>query len=147
MIKLVIQAIPTYLMSIFCIPDGIIAEINSMIARFWWGSDNGNQKIHWHNWTNLCEPKNRGGMGFRDLSVFIMALLAKLVWRIHQGECPLLAAILKAKYFKRSNVLQASRGYDLSCTWRSLWGSKSLLKEGLCWRVGNGSSINVASAK
>lgn len=44
MIKSVIQAIPTYNMSIFHIPEGIVAEINSMIARFWWGLENGNQK-------------------------------------------------------------------------------------------------------
>lgn len=143
LIKAVIQAIPTYIMSIFRIPDGLLAEINAMIARFWWGSENGNRKMHWHNWGDLCTPKSRGGLGFRDIRAFNKALLAKQVWRIHNGECPLLAAILRAKYFKHSNVLDANRGYYPSYTWRSLWDAKSFLKEGLCWRVGNGLSINV----
>ena len=84
-----------------------------------------------------------GGMGFRDISTFNSTLLAKQAWRIHNGECPLLASILKAKYFKHSDVLDGSHGYDPSYTWRSLWGAKSLFKEYLYWRVGNDCSINV----
>lgn len=84
-----------------------------------------------------------GGLGFKDIRVFNKALLANQVWRIHNGECPLLAANLRDKYFKHSNILNANQGYNPSYTWRSLWDAKSLLKEGLCWRVGNGLSINV----
>lgn len=36
LIKSVIQAIPTYIMSIFRLPESLLSEINSMIARFWW---------------------------------------------------------------------------------------------------------------
>lgn len=98
--------------------------------------------MHWHSWESLWLPKHMGGMGFRDIGCFNTALLAKQVWRIHGGECPLLASILKARYYKHSDVLNAMRGHDPSYTWRSLWGAKSLLNEGLCWRVGNGVSIN-----
>ena len=64
LIKVVIQSIPTHLMSIFRIPDGVIDDINSMVEKFWWGSTNGNPKMHWHSWASLCFPKNMGGMGF-----------------------------------------------------------------------------------
>ncbi|KAL2929163.1 hypothetical protein RDABS01_034574 [Bienertia sinuspersici] len=37
----------------------------------------------------------------------------------------------------------AGRGFDPSFAWRSLWGAKSLLLEGLKWRVGDGRSIRV----
>lgn len=94
------------------------------------------------NWDSLCLPKSMRGLGFRDIGCFISALLAKQVWRIHRRECALLATILKARYYKHSDILNAMRGYDPSFTWRSLWGEKSLLKEGICWRVGNGLSID-----
>ncbi|XP_074266278.1 uncharacterized protein LOC141588751 [Silene latifolia] len=51
--------------------------------------------------------------------------------------------VLKARYFKHDTILEARRGYDPSFTWRSLWGSKSLLLEGLKWRVGNGQDIGI----
>lgn len=37
MIKSVITSIPTYAMSVFKLPNTWCAEINAMIARFWWG--------------------------------------------------------------------------------------------------------------
>lgn len=37
LIKVIAQAIPTYMMSIFRIPDGLIDEIQALIAKFQWG--------------------------------------------------------------------------------------------------------------
>ncbi|KAK9905261.1 hypothetical protein M0R45_000372 [Rubus argutus] len=37
LIKVVVQAIPTYTMSVFQLPVGICDEINRSLARFWWG--------------------------------------------------------------------------------------------------------------
>ena len=70
LIKSVIQAIPTYMMSIFRIPDGILDDIHSMMARFWWGSCRDNRKTHWHSWESLYTTKKHRGMVFRDLKCF-----------------------------------------------------------------------------
>ena len=48
LIKAVVQAIPTYMMSVFCLPKSLIDDIHSLIARFWWGSKEGERKMHWH---------------------------------------------------------------------------------------------------
>uniref|UniRef100_A0A803N9D5 Cation efflux protein cytoplasmic domain-containing protein n=1 Tax=Chenopodium quinoa TaxID=63459 RepID=A0A803N9D5_CHEQI len=53
--------------------------------------------------------------------------------------------MLKAKYFKNCDVLDSCVGFDPSFVWRSVWGAKSLLLEGLKWRVGTGSKISVWS--
>lgn len=45
--------------------------------------------------------------------------------------------------FKDSVFLDARRGYNPSFMWRSVWGSKSLLLEGLEWCVGSGMCICV----
>ncbi|XP_021751245.1 uncharacterized protein LOC110716900 [Chenopodium quinoa] len=49
LIKEVAQAIPTYMMSIFKIPDGVIDEFHTMLCKFWWGSKGNRRKIHWNN--------------------------------------------------------------------------------------------------
>lgn len=51
--------------------------------------------------------------------------------------------VLKARYFKNNDFIEARRGYDPSYTWRSIWGAKSLLTDGLKCRVGYGASIAV----
>ncbi|XP_010682933.1 uncharacterized protein LOC104897695 [Beta vulgaris subsp. vulgaris] len=143
LLKAVIQSIPTYMMSLFAIPDCILSEINAMCARFWWGSRGTERRMHWLSWEKMCLPKAYGGMGFRDLKVFNQALLAKQGWRLlcHNGS--MAHAVFNARYYPRSNFLNARRGFDPSYVWRSIWGAKSLLLEGLKWRVGDGSSIGV----
>ncbi|XP_021751223.1 uncharacterized protein LOC110716880 [Chenopodium quinoa] len=140
LIKAVAQEIPTYLMGIFKIPDSLLEEIHGILARFLWG--NGTQKkIHRKRWEDLCLPKAKGGMGFRDLKVFNQALLAKQCWRLLHGKNTLVYKVLKARYFKTTEFLDSYRGFCPSYTWRGIWGAKALLKEGLLWRVGDGSSI------
>ena len=131
------------MMSVFCLPSGLVDEIHSLLARFWWGSNGVDRKMHWHSWDALCFPKSMGGLGFRDLHCFNQALLAKQAWRLCQDNTSFLHLVLKARYYKGVDFLEARRGYNPSFTWRSIWGSKSLLLEGLKWCVGNGESIKV----
>lgn len=46
LMKAVSQAIPIYIMSIVKIPDTLLVEINSLLARFWWGSKDKDCGMH-----------------------------------------------------------------------------------------------------
>ena len=77
LIKAVAQAIPTYTMSVFKLPDTLCDEMTSMIRAFWWRQSNGKNKMAWLSWDKVCTPKEMGGLGFRNLKSFNLALLAK----------------------------------------------------------------------
>lgn len=98
LIKAILQSIPTYVMSCFKLPDYLLTEIESIIAKFWWGNGE-SRKIHWIKWNDLCESKRDGGMGFRDLRSFNLAMLGKQIWLILHYPDSLLSRVLKAKYF------------------------------------------------
>jgi hypothetical protein len=84
LIKAVAQAIPTYSMSCFKLPRGLCKHIDGVLRSFWWGSKEGKRRTCWVAWDEMIKPKHLGGIGFRDIELFNLALLARQAWRIVQ---------------------------------------------------------------
>ncbi|PNX74788.1 ribonuclease H [Trifolium pratense] len=88
-----------------------------MLNSFWWVTKGENGKgIHWMSWDRLTMRKERGGMGFRSIYGFNLAMLGK------QGSC---------------------LGHNPSYVWGSIWSSRIVLREGYRWRIGDGSKIPI----
>ncbi|XP_075655218.1 putative mitochondrial protein AtMg00310 [Castanea sativa] len=128
---MVALAIPTYSMSIFKIPRAVCAGLNSVLAKYWWGQSQNEQKIHWINWGKLCTPKDRGGVGFRDVHAFNLVMLAKQAWRLIHRTHSLFYRVYKARYFPVCSFLEAELGSNPSFMWRSLLSARELIREGL----------------
>jgi ribonuclease HI len=82
-------------------------------------------------------------MGFRDLICFNKALLAKQCWRLLKSPDSLVARIIKAKYYSNGSLMMAKLGSKPSFAWRSIFGARELLEEGLMWRIGNGKNVKI----
>ena len=113
------------------------------MRNFWWGQRNHELKLAWVSWKKMCKSKLYGGMGFRNLQAFNLALLVKQGWRILTNPTSLVARVFKAKYFPFEDVLHSRIGSNPSYAWRSIYNSLRVLKEGTCWRVGNGKRIHI----
>jgi hypothetical protein len=112
-------------------------------AKFWWGDDENNNKMHWYAWWKMCYPKNEGGMGFRNFQSFNLAMLAKQVWRLIDNPNSLCARVLGAKYYPNGDILRAGPKAGSSFTLQSILSSLTTFKRGFIWRVGDGDSINI----
>jgi len=77
MIKSVLQSIPSYIMSIYLLPNSILDDIEKMINAFWWGGRSNNRGIKWMAWERMACPKEFGGMGFQNFKAFNLAMVAK----------------------------------------------------------------------
>lgn len=88
-------------------------------------------------------PKNTGGMGFKNLYGFNLALLGKHCWNFINNPNTLVARLYKAGYFPRSHLLHAGQGSGPSFIWAVIWKEKEALKGGFRWVVGNGEDIDV----
>ena len=95
------------------------------------------------SWKRLCKSKLRGGMGFRNVQAFNLAMLAKQGWRLLMNPNSLVAQVYKAKYFSHGDVLNASLGSKPSYAWKSIMQGLEVVKRGSRWRVGNGKLIHI----
>ena len=55
----------------------------------------------------MCKSKLNGGMGFRNLQAFNLAMLAKQGWRLISNPNSLMAQIYKARYYPHGDVFQS----------------------------------------
>ena len=99
--------------------------------------------MHWVSWERLCQRKKKGGMGYRDLHLFNLAMLARQGWRLIMEPSSLCALVLREKYFSNGDPLSVVEKPGLSYSWRSIVRGLQALNKGLIWRVGDGSKINI----
>lgn len=144
LLKSIIQAIPTYTMGVFLLPQTLVKEVEVIMNSFWWKGKLGRGSgIHWKSWDRLSIPKWWGGMGFRKMREFNLALLSRQSWNFVCNPTSLAARVIKARYYPNSSFLEASRGSNPSYIWSSLLETKDIIRRGTRWRVGNGSSIHI----
>ena len=62
----------------------------------------------------MCKSKLEGGMGFRDLYDFNLAMLAKQRWRMLENPASLMVRMYKVRYFPNGDILNASIGNNPS---------------------------------
>jgi hypothetical protein len=143
LIKAIAQAIPTFAMGCFDITKTLCDQISAMVCRYWWNQQEGKHKIHWLSWETMIKPKKEGGLGFRDIHAFNIAMMSKQAWRLLQKPDSLCSRVLQAKYYPGCTCLEAQARPGISYSWRSILGGVELLKKGLIWRVGDGENLNI----
>ncbi|KAL8116031.1 hypothetical protein AgCh_022498 [Apium graveolens] len=84
-----------------------------------------------------------GGMGFRKLHDFNVALLGKQGWRLITNQESMVRKVYKSRYYPEGDFLSAKLGSNPSYVWRSVLESQNLLKVGASKRVGNGSTTDI----
>ncbi|CAN0878687.1 Uncharacterized mitochondrial protein AtMg00310 [Linum grandiflorum] len=132
-------------MGVFQIPKENIINFNRLILDFWWGKVDNRRRVCWISLDDLCLPKSKGGLGFKNFSNFNQALLARQAWRILSEPDSLLAQILRGRYFHKTSFLNAVLGSRPSWGWRSILHGRDLLIKGLRFQIGQGFSIRALS--
>ena len=143
LIKSILLALPTYVMSTFLLPLEICENLASAIARFWWSSNPPKRGIHWAKWEKVCLPREEGGIGFRMIHEFNLALLAKQLWRLVQFPDSLVARVLKGRYYKLTSPLRVNSASCPSYVWTSISAARKLLLLGIRQKIHSGYEVKV----
>ena len=82
-------------------------------------------------------PREEGGVGFRMIHEFNLALLAKQLWRLVQFPDSLVARVLRGKYNRLSSPLR------IGAVWTSIIAARKLLLLGIRSKMHSGYEINM----
>lgn len=81
LINSILSSLPVFLLSVFRAPKKILNDIVKLQRSFLLGGGERDKSISWVKWSEICYPKNFGGLGVKDLESFNLALLGKWLWR------------------------------------------------------------------
>lgn len=87
--------------------------------------------------------KEDGGLGFKKLRSFNIAMLAKQEWRLINNTNPLVTRLMRSPYFPNSDFLSAQIGTNSSYVWRSIIEAQDAVRQGCRRRIGDGQCTKV----
>lgn len=70
-----LSSIPTYAMSMYLMPKTMIKKMDKTRKIFFWQGGSVKKKYYLVKWTLISRPKNKGGMGIKDLRKMNISLL------------------------------------------------------------------------
>lgn len=142
LISSVLMSIVNFWASVFRLPSKCLMEIEQMGASFLWtGPDlkTAGAKVAW---SEICKPKNEGGLGIRALKEVNLVYSLKLTWRMLTGDSLwekwIRMYLLKKKSFWEVKA-QTQAG---SWMWRKLLKLREIAKTFFKMEIGNGRHIS-----
>ena len=143
LIKSVLNSYPLHVMQTNILPLGILKDLQKNVKRFLWNKVGQSHYISRTSWDQVCKPMIEGGLGIRDLRLWNLCFMAKLGWTFLTQPSKLWVRILKNKYCKGTNFMDAIPNISHSAIWRDILKGRKLLAHGMILNVGNGEDISL----
>ncbi|KAL0295091.1 UNVERIFIED_CONTAM: hypothetical protein Scaly_3110300, partial [Sesamum calycinum] len=142
LIKSVLSSLNTYWASAFILPKGVLKSLEKKMRWFLWHgtSGSGNAKVAWGQ---ICKPKEEGGLGIRSLISTNQALMLRQLWRILQHDGNSIWVDWIHRYRLRHSTIWTFNGASGSWSWKKLLKLRPLLRRGVTYKIGDGSSFNL----
>ena len=144
LINAVLDAMPTYMMSLFPVLASVIKRLDSLRRNFFWEGNNEKNKIHLFNWKSCQTSKKERGAGIKNLKIQNKNLMMKWLCNFNSDNQPLWKKIIMEKYGLdgrwTTKVTNSPYGVRLWKSIRNLW-PKLLTKT--MFSIGNGRKVDL----
>ena len=132
-------------MSLFPAPVTVLRDLEGFRARFFWGTDVGEKKLHWVSWSRVMASRIEGGLGVGSLFSLNRAMLFKWLWRFFHNPNALWVSVIRALHGHSGRLRDLSMVGAHSGPWKGIISALRQLKDrgvdlqDFCHiRVGNG---------
>jgi len=121
LINSVLDALPTYMLSIFHIPQSVVQRLDKIRRNFLWQGNKERKGFHLVKWKNIIRSKEQGRLGIKNLKYQSKALKVKWLWRYHQEDQALWYRVIKSKYEQLNTWVtkEVNTPYGISL-WKSI---------------------------
>ncbi|RVX04946.1 putative ribonuclease H protein [Vitis vinifera] len=143
LIRSTLASMPTYLMSLLCMPRVVKLRLEKIQRDFLWGGGALEKRPHLVKWAVVCTHKKMGGLGIRNLSILNRALLCKWSWRFAVERDSYWKLIISTKYgVERGgwSTCGAREGHGVGL-WKEISKEGLLLLNNVSFLVGDGKRV------
>jgi len=125
---------------VFILPKKTVKLLEQKLNRFLWcGKDaRGKAKVAWDK---VCVPKKEGGLGIKKLDIWNQASMLHQVRTLFARSGSLWVAWIENNLLKGRSFWQVSIPHNCSWSWRKLLILRSIAKQFLSFKVGDGRKI------
>jgi hypothetical protein len=128
-----------YMMSFFSIPRGVLTKLDYFRSIFFWQQEE-KRKYRLAKWSILCQPKDQGGLGIRNLDIQNIALLSKWLYKLLTTDGTW-QQLIRNKYLGSKPLSQAFWKAADSHFWAGLMKVKSDFLRFGTFTIKNGTQI------
>ncbi|KAJ9536659.1 LOW QUALITY PROTEIN: hypothetical protein OSB04_un000132 [Centaurea solstitialis] len=138
----VLQSIQLYWMAIYVFPSSVIHELEGILRAFLWAQGGVVQGKCRIAWSDVCRPKDCGGLGFKRLSIWNRALVAKNIWDILVARPTLWVNWLRGLNVHAANFWVIRKSNAWSWVLRKMMELRDVLRPHIKVIIGDGRSTH-----
>ncbi|KAJ0845937.1 putative RNA-directed DNA polymerase [Helianthus annuus] len=149
LIKSVLNALPTYFLSLFKAPVKVLEALDKIRRIFFWGGSEEKAKMNWVAWDKTIAPVEYGGLGFGSIRDANLAMLAKWWWRFKTEKDSLWRRVIWAIHHNSRAWNAIPAKVTISGPWKSIISIRQSLlpagidlKEAVYAEVKNGGNVH-----
>jgi hypothetical protein len=94
-----------FMLSFFEVPRGVLEKLDFYRSSFFWQAYDNKKKYRLIKWSIICQPKDQGGLGIKNLDIQKQCLLSKWLFKLINKDV-MCQYLLRRKYVKDKMIRQ-----------------------------------------
>ncbi|KAJ9566105.1 hypothetical protein OSB04_002071 [Centaurea solstitialis] len=142
LIASVLQSLQLYWMGVFLLPSVVVHELEALFRDFLWAHGSSSRGRCRVAWSDVCKPKECGGLGLRRLATWNRALVARNLWDVIATRDTMWTDWIKRYYIQSLGFWSCTKKPKWSWVFRKMMDLRDMVRRFVRWRVGNGLDIH-----